>query len=144
MDAPELQADHGSILLKQLQRMRAAEELTDVVLLAEGIPFACHKVVLSAFSPYFQVVWPCTIQFLCLFRKTRDSVCLPEIILMSISANKYVEVCYDSIIVSCYFGKSMCTGYVYMWPERDSRWRGSSQRYSCTEPEAATGLHVLC
>ncbi|XP_062247612.1 kelch repeat and BTB domain-containing protein 12-like [Platichthys flesus] len=35
--------------------MRTSEELTDVVLLAEGIPFACHKVVLSAFSPYFQV-----------------------------------------------------------------------------------------
>jgi len=49
------QAEHGSLLLRQLERMRAAEELTDVVLLAEGIPFTCHKVVLSAFSPYFQV-----------------------------------------------------------------------------------------
>ncbi|CAK6968238.1 kelch repeat and BTB domain-containing protein 12-like [Scomber scombrus] len=59
MDAPVLQADHGSHLLRQLQRMRAAEELTDVVLLAEGIPFACHKVVLSAFSPYFQAMFTC-------------------------------------------------------------------------------------
>lgn len=52
---PSSRGDHGSVLLKQLDRMRAAEELTDVVLLAEGIPFPCHKVVLSAFSPYFQV-----------------------------------------------------------------------------------------
>lgn len=64
MDDPELdsaQAEHASLLLRQLERMRAAEELTDVVLLAEGIPFACHKVVLSAFSPYFQVKMPCTV-----------------------------------------------------------------------------------
>lgn len=53
MDAAVL--EHGSILLRQLERMRAAEELTDVVLVAEGISFPCHKVVLSAFSPYFQV-----------------------------------------------------------------------------------------
>ncbi|XP_044068214.1 kelch repeat and BTB domain-containing protein 12-like isoform X3 [Siniperca chuatsi] len=62
MDAPVLdsaQAEHGSLLLRQLERMRAAEELTDVVLLAEGIPFSCHKVVLSAFSPYFQAMFTC-------------------------------------------------------------------------------------
>ncbi|XP_049436794.1 kelch repeat and BTB domain-containing protein 12-like isoform X2 [Epinephelus fuscoguttatus] len=62
MDDPELdsaQAEHASLLLRQLERMRAAEELTDVVLLAEGIPFACHKVVLSAFSPYFQAMFTC-------------------------------------------------------------------------------------
>ncbi|KAJ4934308.1 hypothetical protein JOQ06_007106 [Pogonophryne albipinna] len=53
------QAEHGSLLLRQLERMRAAEELTDVVLLAEGIPFTCHKVVLSAFSPYFQAMFTC-------------------------------------------------------------------------------------
>ncbi|XP_023185664.1 kelch repeat and BTB domain-containing protein 12-like isoform X2 [Xiphophorus maculatus] len=51
---PSAQEQHGSFLLRQLARMRAAEELTDVVLLAEGISFPCHKVVLSAFSPYFQ------------------------------------------------------------------------------------------
>uniref|UniRef100_A0A3Q3FV98 Kelch repeat and BTB domain containing 12 n=1 Tax=Labrus bergylta TaxID=56723 RepID=A0A3Q3FV98_9LABR len=50
---------HGLQLLRQLERMRAAEELTDVVLLAEGIPFHCHKVVLSAFSPYFQAMFTC-------------------------------------------------------------------------------------
>uniref|UniRef100_A0A3Q1FKK8 Kelch repeat and BTB domain containing 12 n=1 Tax=Acanthochromis polyacanthus TaxID=80966 RepID=A0A3Q1FKK8_9TELE len=59
---------HGSLLLKQLERMRAAEELTDVVLLAEGIPFHCHKVVLSAFSPYFQV----KAMFTCSLKETRE------------------------------------------------------------------------
>lgn len=49
------QEEHGLLLLRQLDRMRLAEELTDVVLLAQGVPFACHRVVLSAFSPYFQV-----------------------------------------------------------------------------------------
>ncbi|XP_045911518.1 kelch repeat and BTB domain-containing protein 12-like [Micropterus dolomieu] len=52
-------AEHGSHLLRQLERMRATQELTDVVLLAEGIPFSCHKVVLSAFSPYFQAMFTC-------------------------------------------------------------------------------------
>ncbi|XP_041655253.1 kelch repeat and BTB domain-containing protein 12-like isoform X2 [Cheilinus undulatus] len=58
MDAPVL-AEHASVLLQQLERMRAVEELTDVVLLAEGTPFHCHKVVLSAFSPYFQAMFTC-------------------------------------------------------------------------------------
>ncbi|KAM9855244.1 kelch repeat and BTB domain-containing protein 12-like [Aulostomus maculatus] len=53
------QADHGSHLLRQLERWRAAGEFTDVVLVAEGIPFSCHKVVLSAFSPYFQAMFTC-------------------------------------------------------------------------------------
>lgn len=58
MDAAELdsaQAEHGSHLLMHLQRMRATQELTDVVLLTESVAFHCHKVVLSAFSAYFQV-----------------------------------------------------------------------------------------
>ncbi|CAN9515548.1 unnamed protein product [Ophioblennius macclurei] len=62
MDAEELdsaRSEHGSLLLNQLEKMRASEELTDVVLLAEGIPFHCHKVVLSAFSPYFQAMFTC-------------------------------------------------------------------------------------
>ncbi|XP_076023240.1 kelch repeat and BTB domain-containing protein 12-like isoform X2 [Genypterus blacodes] len=62
MDVPvqaSAQAKHGSILLCQMERMRAAEELTDVVLMAEGVSFPCHKVVLSAFSPYFQAMFTC-------------------------------------------------------------------------------------
>eukprot|EP00064_Thunnus_orientalis_P020380 superscaffoldBa00005576_g20515 len=39
--------------------MRESEHLTDVVLVAEGISFPCHRVVLSAFSPYFRVMFTC-------------------------------------------------------------------------------------
>lgn len=53
------QGDHAVLLLRQLDRMRANEELTDVVLIAEGVTFPCHKVVLSAFSPYFQAMFTC-------------------------------------------------------------------------------------
>ncbi|XP_067096326.1 LOW QUALITY PROTEIN: kelch repeat and BTB domain-containing protein 12-like [Osmerus mordax] len=60
------QARHGLALLGQLERMRAVGELTDVVLLAEGIPFSCHRVVLSAFSPYFQAMFTCGL------RETRE------------------------------------------------------------------------
>lgn len=49
------QAEHGSYLLMYLQKMRSTKELTDVVLLTEGVTFHCHKVVLCAFSSYFQV-----------------------------------------------------------------------------------------
>ncbi|XP_056129994.1 kelch repeat and BTB domain-containing protein 12-like [Lampris incognitus] len=62
MDAPLLdsaQSEHGLVLLRQLERMRLTQELTDVVLLAEGVPFPCHRVVLSAFSPYFQAMFTC-------------------------------------------------------------------------------------
>ncbi|XP_011475489.1 kelch repeat and BTB domain-containing protein 12 isoform X3 [Oryzias latipes] len=58
-EEPSAQGEHSLFLLRQLDRMRAAEELTDVVLLADGIPFPCHKVVLSAFSPCFQAMFTC-------------------------------------------------------------------------------------
>ncbi|XP_019746722.1 kelch repeat and BTB domain-containing protein 12-like isoform X2 [Hippocampus comes] len=57
--AATAQAEHGAHLLRQLEKMRDAQELTDVVLVAGGISFACHKVVLSAFSPYFQAMFTC-------------------------------------------------------------------------------------
>uniref|UniRef100_A0A8C7YSI4 Kelch repeat and BTB (POZ) domain containing 12 n=1 Tax=Oryzias sinensis TaxID=183150 RepID=A0A8C7YSI4_9TELE len=50
---------HGLVLLDQLRKMREVEHLTDVVLVAEGISFPCHRVVLSAFSPYFRVMFTC-------------------------------------------------------------------------------------
>ncbi|KAJ8016333.1 hypothetical protein DPEC_G00006100 [Dallia pectoralis] len=53
------QAEHGLLLQGQLERMWRARELTDVVLLAGGIPFHCHRVVLSAFSPYFRAMFTC-------------------------------------------------------------------------------------
>lgn len=55
----DLTAKHGLVLLEQLKRMRQTEHLTDVVLVAEGISFPCHRLVLSAFSPYFRVMFTC-------------------------------------------------------------------------------------
>ncbi|CAL9704779.1 unnamed protein product [Knipowitschia caucasica] len=55
----DLTFKHGVVLLDQLRRMRESEHLTDVVLVAEGISFPCHRVVLSAFSPYFRVMFTC-------------------------------------------------------------------------------------
>lgn len=50
---------HGLVLLDQLRKMRETEHLTDVVLVAEGVSFPCHRVVLAAFSPYFRVMFTC-------------------------------------------------------------------------------------
>lgn len=55
----DLTAKHGLILLDQLRKMKETEHLTDVVLVAEGISFPCHRVVLAAFSPYFRVMFTC-------------------------------------------------------------------------------------
>ncbi|XP_008283585.1 kelch repeat and BTB domain-containing protein 12 [Stegastes partitus] len=55
----DLTAKHGLVLLDQLRKMREVEHLTDVVLVAEGISFPCHRLVLSAFSPYFRVMFTC-------------------------------------------------------------------------------------
>ncbi|XP_030634561.1 kelch repeat and BTB domain-containing protein 12 [Chanos chanos] len=55
----DLRAKHGLGLLDQLNRMRETEQLTDVVLVAEGVTFPSHRVVLSAFSPYFRVMFTC-------------------------------------------------------------------------------------
>lgn len=55
----DLAAKHGLLLLQQLRRMRETEHLSDVVLVAEGVSFPCHRVVLSAFSPYFRVMFTC-------------------------------------------------------------------------------------
>ncbi|XP_020339249.1 kelch repeat and BTB domain-containing protein 12-like [Oncorhynchus kisutch] len=55
----DLRAKHSLGLLDQLRKMRETEKLTDVVLVAEDISFPCHRVVLSAFSPYFRVMFTC-------------------------------------------------------------------------------------
>ncbi|XP_077385086.1 kelch repeat and BTB domain-containing protein 12 [Festucalex cinctus] len=55
----EFTAKHGLVLLEQLRKMRETEHLTDVVLIAEGVSFPCHRLVLSAFSPYFRVMFTC-------------------------------------------------------------------------------------
>lgn len=58
-------AKHGLVLLQQLSKMREVEHLTDVVLVAEGISFPCHRVILSAFSPYFRVMFTCGLRECC-------------------------------------------------------------------------------
>ncbi|KAI1890292.1 hypothetical protein AGOR_G00152240 [Albula goreensis] len=53
---------HGLALMNRLWRMKEAGEVTDVVLVAEGVRFPCHRVVLSAFSPYFLAMFSCGLQ----------------------------------------------------------------------------------
>ncbi|XP_018409420.1 PREDICTED: kelch repeat and BTB domain-containing protein 12 [Nanorana parkeri] len=50
---------HGSNLLEHINRMRESSELIDIVLVAEGHRFPCHRVVLASFSPYFRVMFTC-------------------------------------------------------------------------------------
>ncbi|XP_068107631.1 kelch repeat and BTB domain-containing protein 12 [Hyperolius riggenbachi] len=50
---------HGKKLLEHLNRMRDSSELTDIVLVAEGHRFPCHRVILASFSPYFKAMFTC-------------------------------------------------------------------------------------
>ncbi|XP_054992941.1 kelch repeat and BTB domain-containing protein 12 [Sorex araneus] len=50
---------HSLNLLKQIKDMRELEEMIDVVLIAEGERFPCHRLVLAAFSPYFKAMFTC-------------------------------------------------------------------------------------
>uniref|UniRef100_A0A8C5PMJ3 Kelch repeat and BTB domain containing 12 n=1 Tax=Leptobrachium leishanense TaxID=445787 RepID=A0A8C5PMJ3_9ANUR len=50
---------HGVNLLDRLNVMRQAAELTDIILVAEGQGFPCHRVVLASFSPYFKAMFTC-------------------------------------------------------------------------------------
>ncbi|KAK2529483.1 Kbtbd12 [Columba guinea] len=50
---------HSLTLLEQVKRMKESTEIIDVVLVAEGEKFPCHKVVLAAFSPYFRAMFTC-------------------------------------------------------------------------------------
>ncbi|KAM8929961.1 kelch repeat and BTB domain-containing protein 12 isoform 1-T1 [Pelodytes ibericus] len=50
---------HGVNLLDHLNSMRASEELIDIVLMAEGQRFPCHRMVLASFSPYFKAMFTC-------------------------------------------------------------------------------------
>ncbi|XP_006631004.3 kelch repeat and BTB domain-containing protein 12 isoform X1 [Lepisosteus oculatus] len=53
---------HSLALLGHINKMKEMHELTDVVLVAEGVSFPCHRLVLSAFSPYFKVMFTCGLQ----------------------------------------------------------------------------------
>ncbi|XP_075039729.1 kelch repeat and BTB domain-containing protein 12 [Mixophyes fleayi] len=50
---------HGNNLLEHINRMRGSAELIDIVLVAEGRRFPCHRVVLASFSPYFRAMFTC-------------------------------------------------------------------------------------
>nr|XP_030139152.3 kelch repeat and BTB domain-containing protein 12 [Taeniopygia guttata] len=50
---------HSLTLLEQVKRMKESTQIIDVVLVAEGEKFPCHKVVLAAFSAYFRAMFTC-------------------------------------------------------------------------------------
>uniref|UniRef100_A0A8D2QK25 BTB domain-containing protein n=1 Tax=Zonotrichia albicollis TaxID=44394 RepID=A0A8D2QK25_ZONAL len=50
---------HSLALLEQVKSMKECTQIIDVVLVAEGQKFPCHKVVLAAFSAYFRAMFTC-------------------------------------------------------------------------------------
>nr|XP_015096843.1 kelch repeat and BTB domain-containing protein 12 isoform X2 [Vicugna pacos] len=50
---------HSLNLLNTVKSMRDLAEMVDVVLIAEGERFPCHRLVLAAFSPYFKAMFTC-------------------------------------------------------------------------------------
>ncbi|KAM7125844.1 kelch repeat and BTB domain-containing protein 12 isoform 2-T3 [Molossus nigricans] len=50
---------HSLNLLNKIKNMKEFAEMIDVVLMAEGEKFPCHRLVLAAFSPYFKAMFTC-------------------------------------------------------------------------------------
>ncbi|XP_038595902.1 kelch repeat and BTB domain-containing protein 12 isoform X1 [Tachyglossus aculeatus] len=50
---------HSLNLLNQIKHMKELAEMIDVVLVAEGERFPCHRLILAAFSPYFKAMFTC-------------------------------------------------------------------------------------
>lgn len=50
---------HSLNLLNKVKNMKELAEMIDVVLIAEGEKFPCHRLVLAAFSPYFKAMFTC-------------------------------------------------------------------------------------
>eukprot|EP00062_Callorhinchus_milii_P006161 gi/632946393/ref/XP_007888536.1/ PREDICTED: kelch repeat and BTB domain-containing protein 12 [Callorhinchus milii] len=50
---------HSLYLLNRINKMKDLDELTDVVLVAQGSKFPSHRLVLAAFSPYFKAMFTC-------------------------------------------------------------------------------------
>ncbi|XP_038668656.1 kelch repeat and BTB domain-containing protein 12 [Scyliorhinus canicula] len=55
----KVRVKHSLNLLCQINKMKDADELTDVVLVAQESRFPCHRLLLAAFSPYFQAMFTC-------------------------------------------------------------------------------------
>ncbi|XP_005992598.1 kelch repeat and BTB domain-containing protein 12 [Latimeria chalumnae] len=56
---PSARTKHSLNLLDQVSRMKESVEMIDVVLVAEGKKFPCHRLILAAFSPYFKAMFSC-------------------------------------------------------------------------------------
>nr|XP_033782343.1 kelch repeat and BTB domain-containing protein 12 isoform X2 [Geotrypetes seraphini] len=50
---------HCSHLLSQIKGMKDSVELIDVILVADGETFPCHRLILASFSPYFKAMFTC-------------------------------------------------------------------------------------
>lgn len=71
---------HSLQLLDQIKRMKDLTEMIDVVLVAEGEKFPCHKLILAAFSSYFKAMFTCG-----LVECTQKEVALHDISAESVS-----------------------------------------------------------
>ncbi|XP_048212315.1 kelch repeat and BTB domain-containing protein 12 isoform X2 [Perognathus longimembris pacificus] len=71
---------HGLNLLNRIKNMREFAEMIDVILIAEGEKFPCHRLVLAAFSPYFKAMFTCG-----LLECTQREVLLHDITAESVS-----------------------------------------------------------
>lgn len=71
---------HGLNLLNQVRNMKELAEMIDVILIAEGEKFPCHRLVLAAFSPYFKAMFTCG-----LLECTQREVILHDITAESVS-----------------------------------------------------------
>ncbi|XP_066899418.1 kelch repeat and BTB domain-containing protein 12 isoform X3 [Kogia breviceps] len=50
---------HSLNFLNKIKSMKELAEMIDVVLIAEGERFPCHRLALAAFSPYFKAMFTC-------------------------------------------------------------------------------------
>ncbi|XP_045706217.1 kelch repeat and BTB domain-containing protein 12 [Phyllostomus hastatus] len=50
---------HSLNLLNKIKNMKELAEMIDVVIIAEGEKFPCHRLILSVFSPYFKAMFTC-------------------------------------------------------------------------------------
>ncbi|XP_039626957.1 kelch repeat and BTB domain-containing protein 12 isoform X1 [Polypterus senegalus] len=58
----ECKVKHSLKLLDEINMMKQMDQLTDVVLVAGGTRFPCHRIVLSVFSPYFLAMFTCGLE----------------------------------------------------------------------------------